>query len=457
MRKYYVLDTNILLHDPNSLTSFQDNVVVIPIEVVAEIDRFKKELSDRGANARAVTRLLDNLRMVNNLADGVPINEGGLLRVHCDRELPVFNLPATPIKESTSEHGNGYEGTFHPDADTALLRVARQLAVDHPESPVVLVTKDMNLRIRADAMGLRAEDYRTDRISLEAIWSGQVEMALPESQIDVLHQQGWIDLPQGPGPPLVPNEYVCLHADNGSNKSCLARTAATCDRLLPIHDSRRGICGIRPRNKEQYFALDALLDDKIKLVTVMGKAGTGKTLLALAAALEKTIHKRKYKAVLVSRPTVPMGRDIGYLPGSIEKKMLPWMRPIADNLEFLLTSDPTLTGNKFSLKDLWNNGVVEIEALTYIRGRSLPNQYVIIDESQNLTPLEVKTIITRVGHETKIVLTGDPYQIDNPYVDSGSNGFNYLINRFKNEPLAAHVELRKGERSELAERAANLL
>jgi PhoH-like ATPase len=235
----------------------------------------------------------------------------------------------------------------------------------------------------------------------------------------------------------------------------LTKVDATGTKLVPIIDSREGVWGIKPRNREQHFAFDALLDDRIKLVTLMGKAGTGKTLMAMAAGLKKTVLDREFRRLVVARPTVAMGRELGFLPGSLEEKLAPWMQPIHDALELL--GDLNMGHEHRRSNDLMRSGLVVVEALSYIRGRSIANQYMVIDESQNLTPLEVKTILTRVGQGTKIVFTGDPYQIDNPYVDSSSNGFNYIISKFRNQPIAAHIELQKGERSELAELAANLL
>lgn len=444
MRKYYVLDTNILLHDPNSLTSFEDNIVLIPIEVIAEIDRFKKEQTERGQNARRVTRILDSLRTIRSLSEGVPINRSGLLRIICERD---------PSLEAA--HSNGYAPhDSELSADSALLRVARSLANEHPDAAVVLVTKDINLRIRADAMGLRAEDFQTDRVNPDDLYSGQLDLQVPVESLDRFEQLGSLEAPLQAGSQLLPNEYVLLRAVD-SPRSLLGRVSADMSEVVALAVPQRGASGVRPRNKEQFFALDALLNDEIKLVTIMGKAGTGKTMLAMAAGLEKTLVAKRYKSVLVSRPTVPMGRDVGYLPGTIDEKLSPWMKPIADTLDFLITNQTG--GRHVDARRIYDEGVVQIEGLTYIRGRSINNHYVIIDEAQNLTPLEVKTVITRVGHDTKIVFTGDPYQIDNPYVDSSSNGFNYLVNRFRAERLAAHVELRKGERSDLAELAANLL
>jgi PhoH-like ATPase len=257
-----------------------------------------------------------------------------------------------------------------------------------------------------------------------------------------------------PGRIYYPNEYCILIDESQSRRPALAKVDATAKMLIPIVDSRDGVWGVKPKNREQYFAFDALLDENIKLATIMGKAGTGKTLLTLAAALKCTIEDRQYRRVVVARPTIAMGKELGFLPGTLEEKLNPWMQPIYDALELL--GDLNMTYERRT-SELIRSGSIVVEALSYIRGRSIANQYIVIDEAQNLTPLEVKTIITRVGQGSKIVFTGDPYQIDNPYVDSSSNGFNYIVSKFRQEPIAAHIELLKGERSELAELAANLL
>jgi PhoH-like ATPase len=434
MRKHYVLDTNILLHDPSSILHFADNIVIIPIEVIIEIDRFKHEISSRGQNAREVSRLLDQLRQSQSLAGGVTLPNGGTLRVHCGKDH------AAPAK-------NVY-------ADAEILRIAREIREGQPDARVIIVTKDINLRIRADALGLSAEDYTSDRVGPADLYTGRVELSEPPELISQFTAEG--TLPLQPGWTLYPNEFVLMRSNNGTQSSVLGRVDATCTKLVRLQDIQKTVCGIRPKNKEQYFAFDALFCDDIKLVTLMGKAGTGKTLLAMAAGLYQVLIRKNYRGLLVTRPTTPVGKSIGYLPGGLEEKLAPWMRPITDTLETLLDAAGAIGGRK-DVRELWANGMVDVQPLEYIRGRSIPKQFLIVDEAQNLTPLEVKTIITRVGHGTKVVLTGDAYQIDNPYVDSFSNGFNYLVSKFRAEPIAAHIELTKGERSQLAELAANLL
>ncbi|MFM9088385.1 MAG: PhoH family protein [Cyanobium sp.] len=457
MRKTFVLDTNVLLHDPQALTRFQDNDVVVPIEVVEEIDRFKRDPSEKGRNARQVSRLLDELREKGNLADGVCIDPatGGTLKVVFCRSETLQQLPPE------LKGGNG---------DNNILAVAleqRLQEVMGRHLPVVLVTKDTNLRIKADAVGLIAQDYTTDKVDIADLYPGFCEVWTSAEQMDRVKHPGGLpqaDLPAG-HPELVANEGVTLVDQAQPNHTLLARFDGTSGALQPLQRAPKVRLGaIQPRNREQTFALDLLLDPEIQLVTLIGKAGTGKTLLALAAGLHMVADERAYDRLLVTRPVIPLGKDIGYLPGDLEEKMGPWMQPIIDNLDFLLGSNEghgsTRGGQRAprnSWADLKGMGLLEVEAISYIRGRSIPRQYMVVDEAQNLTPHEVKTIVTRVGEGTKIVLTGDPYQIDNPYVDAESNGLTWLVERFKGQGLAGHVTLMRGERSPLAELAAQLL
>ena len=322
-----------------------------------------------------------------------------------------------------------------------------------PKNATVLVSKDINLRIKADALGLQAEDYETDRVFIKDLYTGMIELTLSPEDIAAFRANGELEVSRGKK--YFPNEYCTLTDETNPKRTALAKVDASGTKLLPIVDCREGIWGIKPRNREQHFAFDALLDDRIKLVTLMGKAGTGKTLMAMAAGLKRVVLDREFRRLVVARPTISMGKELGFLPGSLDEKLAPWMQPIHDALEML--SDLNMGHEHRRSGDLMRSGSIVVEALSYIRGRSIANQFMIIDEAQNLTPLEVKTIITRVGHGTKIIFTGDPYQIDNPYVDSASNGFNYIVSRFRTESVAAHIELQKGERSELAELAANIL
>ena len=436
--KNYILDTNVLLHDPNSLLSFVDNHVLIPIEVIEEIDRFKRESSELGQNARTVSRMLDGFRGDGSLSEGVKLPNGGKLKIAFYKN---------------GHSGNG-DGAFNGNTvDNRMLSLAASIQKTQPKNPTILVSKDINLRIKADALGLQAEDYETDRVFITDLYTGMMEMAVSTAKMTEFRAKNELALDSGKK--YCPNEYCTLTDESNTKKAALTKVDATGTKLIPIIDCREGIWGIKPRNREQHFALDALLDDRIKLVTLMGKAGTGKTLLAMAAGLKRVVNDREFRRLVVARPTISMGKELGFLPGSLEEKLAPWMQPIHDALEML--SDLNMGHDHRRSGDLMRSGAIVVEALSYIRGRSIANQFMIIDEAQNLTPLEVKTIVTRVGNGTKIIFTGDPYQIDNPYVDSSSNGFNYVVSKFRDQAIAAHIELQKGERSELAELAANIL
>ncbi|MEK7706359.1 MAG: PhoH family protein [Myxococcota bacterium] len=436
MKKVFVLDTNVLLHDPQAIFSFEDNDVVIPIYVIEEIDGFKKELSELGRNARQVVRYLDDLRTENKLTEGVPIGEGGQLRVAItNRDLPP-------------EYRNSHT------IDNRILATALQQQQEATDRTTVFVTKDVNLRIRADALGLRVEDYDSERTDISELYSGLAELDLTGEQIDAFYRDGRLDLSD---PYYYPNQYLLLRNAANHSHTALAKFDMDKQAAVPLIHPQDTLWGIRARNREQTFATDMLMNDNVKLVTLVGKAGTGKTLLAIAAGLQKVTEEAVYQRLLISRPIFPLGRDIGFLPGDVEEKLTPWMQPIYDNVEFLMGLSRADRKRGRSHQELLDLGILEIEPLTYIRGRSIPNQFLIVDEAQNLTPHEVKTIITRAGDNTKIVLTGDPYQIDNPYVDSTNNGLVHIVNRFKTERIAAHISLFKGERSDLAELAANLL
>ncbi|HEY4417197.1 MAG TPA: PhoH family protein [Verrucomicrobiae bacterium] len=435
MVKNYILDTNVLLHDPNSLINFEDNHVLVPMEVIEEIDRFKRESTELGRNARTVSRMLDGFRGDGSLSEGVSLPNGGKLRIAFERDANGGNVFA---KDSV---------------DNRILSFAASVQKKQPKSSTILVSKDINLRIKANAIGLAAEDYENDRVFLTDLYTGMIDLTVAPEKMAKFRADDEVEI--NGGKKYFPNEYCTLIDETNPKKTALTKVDATGTKLIPIIDSREGVWGIKPRNREQNFALDALLDDRIKLVTLMGKAGTGKTLLAMAAGLKKTVLDREFRRLVVARPTITMGKELGFLPGSLEEKLAPWMQPIHDALEML--SDLNMGHDHRRAADLMRSGSIVVEALSYIRGRSIANQFMVIDESQNLTPLEAKTIVTRVGHGTKIIFTGDPYQIDNPYVDSSSNGFNYIISRFRDQPIAAHIELQKGERSELAELAANIL
>ena len=432
--KNYVLDTNVLLHDARAFYAFADNNVIIPIYVIEEIDTFKKDQSELGRNARQVARLLDQYRHDGGLSHAQPIETGGTVRVALSKN-PVKN----PSYDSRS-------------MDQRILEIALEVRDTDPKVPTILVTKDVNMRIRGDALGLHAVDFEPERIQIDELYPGHRELAVPAGTVDRFYADGAVAV-EAPG--IHPNEFLTLKDEGG--KSALTRWDRALGKAVPVKKLREGVWGIKPRNKEQHFALDVLLNDDVKLVTLVGKAGTGKTLLAIAAGLQKVTDEQVFSKLLVSRPIFPLGRDIGYLPGDIEEKLNPWMQPIYDNLDLLLGVNKTDKKDGRSYAELVDLGFVEIEPLTYIRGRSLPNVYMIVDEAQNLTPHEVKTIITRAGEGTKIILTGDPYQIDHPYLDASNNGLTTVAERFKQEAIAGHVILTKGERSPLAELATQIL
>jgi PhoH-like ATPase len=437
MKKNYVLDTNILLHDPRSIFRFEDNNVIIPIFCIEEVDQFKREGSERGRNARQIARLLDELRdSGGSLAKGVPLKSGGELRVAVPANRP--ELPTAIDKAAM---------------DQAILQTAFDIREQDRGRPTIFVTMDTNLRIRADALGMVSENYENTRVEVERLETGLKEIDVDGGEIDAFFHEGHY-VPK-PDETFLANACVLLRDRTNPSHTALGRYDLTKKEVLALRTPREGVMGVRPRNKEQSYAIDLLLDENIRLVTLVGKAGTGKTLLAIAAGLKRTLEDGVYSRMLVSRPVMPLGRDLGFLPGDVDEKLNPWMQPIFDNLEFLFSSGARKGPRAYA--ELLESGQIQVEPLTYIRGRSLPQQYMIVDEAQNLTPHEVKTIITRSGDGTKIVLTGDPEQIDNPYVDSASNGLTIAADKFRGEKLAAHIVLSKGERSDLAELAANLL
>lgn len=431
MRNIYVLDTNVLLHDPNAFNHFVGNDVVIPLKVLEEIDQFKKELSERGRNARQVSRSLDSIRRQGSLRDGVSLDHDIQLRV------------AYPVEEELF--------SSKMKADDVIIKSAMKIRDLEPDKSCILISKDINLRLKADAVGVAAEDYENGHFDSSELYSGYREIEVSTEILETFREQRKVKVPFDD---LGANEYVVMNEESGEQIE-LGRYDADHQRVEALVSVPQDKNFLRPRNREQQFAMDALLNDSIKLVTLIGKAGTGKTLLAVAAGVHKTLDEKFYSKMLVSRPTFPMGKDLGYLPGDVGEKLNPWMQPIRDALDLIKHGR---TGDMRKSKDpLTSTGQIDIEPLTYIRGRSIPNQFIIIDEAQNLTPLEVKTVITRVGHGTKIVLTGDIYQIDNPYVDVLSNGLNAVADRFKEYPIAAHMLLQDGVRSTVAELASNVL
>ncbi len=443
MVKTFVLDTNVLLHSAQALEAFEDNRVVIPMTVIEELDKFKKNQDELGRNSRQVIRKLDQYRKKGRLADGVRLDNA------------IGGKPAGIIQVITGDDFKGMPESMDMDIpDNRIIRVAAMLnAKKKPGEVVRLISKDLNLRLRADALGIEVDDFERQKVSYESLYGGYLEITVPD--LDAFFMERTMAVPEGLE--LFPNQFVILKAE-GTNKTGLGfYRNGKIIQAPPLPDDK--VWNIRPRSKEQRMALMLLMDPAVQVVTLVGQAGTGKTLLALAAALEQTIQTEAYERILVSRPIIPFGNDIGYLPGDKDEKISVWMQPIFDNLDYLLHNGKQQDANliRRKIEELRRTGKLELEALTYIRGRSIPSQYVIIDEAQNLTPHEVKTIVSRAGENTKMVFTGDPEQIDNPYLDASSNGLTYMAERFKRVPMHGHITLRKSERSPLAAAAAEYL
>ncbi len=428
--KKIVLDTSTLLYDALAFKVFDSSDIYIPFSVLEEIDTFKRDMGEKGRNARQFNRFIDNLRSKGSLIKGVSLESGSCLFICVD--LPV-SIPELDLSK----------------VDHRILATALYLKKHNPSTHVELVTKDINLRIKADVFGVPAKDYDPEPApDFEDLYTGVRSLNVDQTQLELFREKKAISIENSN---LYPNQYVILQ---GNGEKVMGRYDNKNKQIVSIYQALKPIWGVHPRNREQHFALDALMNDDLMFVSLLGKAGTGKTLLALAVGLYKTLEENSFQKLLVSRPVFPMGRDIGYLPGDIEQKLNPWMQPIFDSVEFLMG-----LGKKASklAQDLMNQGLVNIEPLAYIRGRSIPNQYLIVDEAQNLTPHEIKTVLTRAGQGTKVILTGDCYQIDNPYVDSSNNGLTFSVEKFKSADLSGHVTLTKGERSDLAELAANIL
>jgi len=443
VKKIFVLDTNVLLHDPNAIFAFEEHVVVIPAVVLEEIDSKKRNADEIGRNARGVSRLLDGLREQGHLHDGVVLEHGGVIKVEMNHRS------FAKVQEMFGEVSN----------DNRILAVALNYHLEESEkpepSPLIIVSKDVLVRIKADVLGLIAEDYLTGRtVDPSEMYPGYLSIQVHPSVIDEFYTFRSLPVKSlGLSYSLYPHEFIIMKDEMGRGKSALLKVNEGASRLEPLYLSNDPVWGISARNAQQRMALELLLNDDIPLVTITGKAGTGKTLLALAAGLLKVEDEHKYKKLLIARPVVPMGKDIGYLPGEKEEKLRPWMQPIYDNLEYLFNTKKSGDIDKI----LMGLGSIQVEALTYIRGRSIPGQFIIIDEAQNLSQHEVKTIVSRVGEGSKIVLVGDPEQIDHPYLDSASNGLTYLVQHFREQTLSGHIMLEKGERSKLAQLAADLL
>lgn len=430
-KKTFVLDTNVLLHDPEAITKFPRHNVVIPVTVLEELDKMKRLPNDLGKNSRGVFRLLDSLHTLGSgdLNHGVLLENGSCVKIQLEIKM---DFP--------------YSFTLTLNDNRIIL--AAYLLQEKGEH-VVFVSKDFAARIKAEAIGLKAQDYENLKYSYKAIYKGIRKVETSKHDIDTFYKDGTVNLPHLD---CQPNEYCILTSPEHS--SAVAKYDAQKKALEPLLKPV-ALWGLKPRNVEQKCAIDVLMRDDIKLVTLIGQAGTGKTLLALACGMRKVFDENVYTRILVSRPVVPLGRDIGYLPGTKEEKLFNWMQPIYDNLEFLC--DSSGAEHSETLRWVMESKKIEMEAVTYIRGRSLPKMYIIIDEAQNLTPHEVKTIISRAGEGTKVILTGDPSQIDNPYLDKDSNGLTYTVGKFADQKMYGHILLEKTERSELAALAAEIL
>ncbi|MBM7552899.1 PhoH family protein [Thalassobacillus pellis] len=440
MKKIYVLDTNVLLQEPNSIYTFEDNDVVIPAVVLEEVDTKKRHMEEIGRNARQVSRIIDKLRLQGKLHKGIPLPRGGKLKIELNHRS--YQKMEDIFIEKTN--------------DNRILAVALNLHEEEKKKAngrqVILVSKDMLMRVKADALGITAEDFLNERaIHKDEVYTGFREIYTDKEVLDRFYKSGDVPIKDLAGS-YYANEFFILK--NRANPSQSAMGIVNSSGILkPCNFSSDHVWGIKPRNAQQTMALELLLRKDIPLVTMVGKAGTGKTLMALAAGLMQIEDLGLYKKMLVARPIVPVGKDIGYLPGEKEEKLRPWVQPIYDNLEHLFNvkKPGELDGILSGL------GSIQVEALTYIRGRSIPDQLILIDEAQNLTRHEVKTILTRIGEGSKIILLGDTQQIDHPYLDEYNNGLIHVVEKFKEHPISGHVKLIKGERSPLAQLAADYL
>lgn len=435
-RKTFVLDTNVLLHDPDAVKRFRDNDVVIPLIVLEELDGMKRLSDELGKNARHVIRYIDSLKLQGEgqLNRGIKIEGGITIRIYIDMK---------------PGERNGFPLLLDRNANKILHAAYR---IKEGGEDAVLVSKDFVMRVKAEAIGLEAEDYVSLKFSYDHIYKGFQKIEVSKKEVDLFYKDGVLSVEHLK---LQPNEYCLITAPEQS--SAIGKFNPQSKKLEPLIKLSRDVWGIQPLNVEQKCAMDLLLRDDVKLVSLMGPAGTGKTILALAAGLRKVFDEGVYSKILMSRPIIPLGKDIGYLPGTKEEKLYHWMQPIYDNLEFLCRSTSGEGSGAETQKWIMDSKKIEMEAVTYIRGRSLPKMYIIIDEAQNLTPHEVKTIISRAGKGTKVVLTGDPTQIDNPYLDKDSNALTFTVGKFKEYPIFGHVFLERTERSELAALAADVL
>ena len=471
MKKTYVLDTNVLLSDPNSIFSFEDNDLVIPMAVLEELDHHKSRLDEVGRNARQISKTLDELRKKGSLIDGISLQNGAKLRIVSINPSILTNLPPELLSSKVDNMIISF-----------MLQLKQESLFNQADNSnhAILVTKDINVRIKCDSLGVKCEDYLKLRVTADAehFYRGVAVVEIEERRVEQFYRLNELTLKpeEISDNTLYPNQIVVVKntgQDGKTTKSALTKCVGLDKPLVPIAKIEQAF-GLKPRNKEQSFSLDLLFDDNVKLLTLTGPSGTGKTLLAIAAALEQLkgiggSEYAKYEKLIVTRPVQPVGKDIGFLPGTLEEKMEPWISPIRDNVNFLmnnrkgnkkralLDTNKSRIGDEYYLALMQEKGLIEIEAITFIRGRSIPNAYIIIDEAQNLSMHELKTIITRVGDGTKLVLTGDIEQIDNVHVDTFTNGLTYAIEKFKEHSIAGHVNLIKGERSELATLASKIL
>ncbi|MBP9478860.1 MAG: PhoH family protein [Sebaldella sp.] len=440
MKKIFILDTNVLIHDPNCIFNFQDNDVYLPIYVIEEIDKLKTYNDSVGKSARDTSKNIDGLRSKGSLSKGIENEEGGVLKIILgDHELDY--LPEAFSKESV---------------DNKIIATALKIKNENPNMRVILITKDINVRIKSDVLDLEAVDYEKDKVDIAELYPGNSTVELDNDKFELIYKSQAVNYDL-----LLDKEPYAnqMFKFVNNEKSIIGIYKKERKKIEKSIFSETSIWGVTGRNTEQKEAIELLMDQRIKIVSLVGIAGTGKTLLAIATALEQVVERKLYKKLFISRPVIPMGKDIGYLPGSEKEKMRPWMQPIYDNIEFLASNKQSKSSNDAEkvIIGLESLGLLKIEPLTYIRGRSIPQGFIIIDEAQNLTPHEIKTIITRVGKDTKIVLTGDPYQIDSPYLDENSNGLAYMVDKLKNEVLVGHITLVKGERSDVSELASKLL
>lgn len=469
MKKTYVLDTNVLLSDPNSIFSFEDNDLIIPMAVLEELDHHKSRLDEVGRNARQTSKTLDELRLKGSLVEGVSLQNGATLRIVSINPSVLTNLPPELLSSKVDNMIISF-----------MLQLKNESLLNQDNNAAILVTKDINVRIKCDSLGVKCEDYLKMRVTADAehFYRGVAVVEIDERRVERFYEDNELLLTteEIKDNALYPNQIVVIKntgQDGKTTKSALSKCVSADKPLVPIAKIEQAF-GLKPRNKEQSFSLDLLFDNNVKLLTLTGPSGTGKTLLAIAAALEQlkgigNPEYAKYEKLIVTRPVQPVGKDIGFLPGTLEEKMEPWISPIRDNVNFLMNnrkgnkkrasvdSAKSRISDEYYLALMQEKGLIEIEAITFIRGRSIPNAYIIIDEAQNLSMHELKTIITRVGDGTKLVLTGDIEQIDNVHVDTFTNGLTYAVEKFKEHSIAGHVNLIKGERSELATLASKIL